>query len=543
MTGYRLFRAGAAALVVACVPLMTTAQGVKLVRDEPDEPPRKMPEPRPRKPVDPQRLAELEKKVGQLLPPNPPSLLAGKVQPIDLAAALKLAGVENPDILIARQRVVLADAVRQRAAAMILPNINAGMNFDGHNGNLQQSTGNILNVNRDALYVGLGAGAVGSGTVTVPGIQYNLNVSQAIFGALIARQVVAVRQFDSIAVQNDVLLQVATAYVGLLRAEGRRAVALKNREDIREIARLTTVFALTGEGKQADADRAITELNRRNDEVLSAEAEVLTASAALARLLSLDPSCRPYTTDGWVVPAPIVPDAIPLKELLFIAIHDRPELAARRAAIVEATLAVRDAQWLPFSPNVILGYSAGSFGGGSNLVAQPGGFGGFQESRFGNFADRSDVDAVVYWTAQNMGVGNLALVRIARANRRISDLDLVVVLNQVRAEVATAQARTHARYAQIDVGERAVRSGEAGYKADFTRVRLGNGLPIELVDSFRLLADARFRYLDAITDYNRAQFELYVALGKPPANVLARPVPASLVAPGLNGPAPLAAGQ
>ena len=33
-------------------------------------------------------------------------------------------------------------------------------------------------------------------------------------------------------------------------------------------------------------------------------------------------------------------------------------------------------------------------------------------------------------------------------------------------------------------------------------------------------------YLNAIVDYNQAQLELYVALGQPPADVLARPVPA-----------------
>jgi hypothetical protein len=47
----------------------------------------------------------------------------------------------------------------------------------------------------------------------------------------------------------------------------------------------------------------------------------------------------------------------------------------------------------------------------------------------------------------------------------------------------------------------------------------------------RLLARSRYAYLDAIVDYNQAQFALYVALGQPPARFLARPVPESLVPP------------
>jgi hypothetical protein len=47
----------------------------------------------------------------------------------------------------------------------------------------------------------------------------------------------------------------------------------------------------------------------------------------------------------------------------------------------------------------------------------------------------------------------------------------------------------------------------------------------------RLLARARSAHLDAIVDYDRAQFELFVALGQPPADALARPVPTQGVTP------------
>ena len=55
--------------------------------------------------------------------------------------------------------------------------------------------------------------------------------------------------------------------------------------------------------------------------------------------------------------------------------------------------------------------------------------------------------------------------------------------------------------------------------------------PDEMLDSLRLLGRSRYVYLDAIIDYNRGQFQLWVALGRPPANALARPVPADLVPP------------
>ena len=464
----------------------------------------------------------------------PPSLLGPDANPIDLAGALRLAGVANPELLLAREHVAEADARRMLAAAQVLPNLNAGLNVDAHNGPLQQSSGNILKVNRDALYAGLGANAVAAGTVNIPGVVLAGNVSEGIFAALVSRQVVREREFASLAVRNDVLLRVSTTYLELLRAEGRRAIALRVRDEAREVERVTAAFARTGQGRQADADRARTEREQRDADVLEAEGLLLTASARLARLLDLDPTTRLLATDGWVVPVPIVPDPTPLPQLIALALTQRPELGERRAAIRAALLALQGAKVLPFSPTVILGYSAGTFGGGSNLVSEglPQANGTvLRQGRFDNFGQRQDFDAVLYWTLRNLGVGNVALVRLARSNVRASELREVEVLDRVRAEVAVAYAHAHARYAQIGTGENAARAADRAFRADLTRTRNAVGLPIEVLDSLHLLARGRYAYLNAVVDYNRAQFELYVALGQPPASTLAKPVPTSLVPP------------
>src|SRR5581483_7671829 len=100
------------------------------------------------------------------------------------------------------------------------------------------------------------------------------------------------------------------------------------------------------EGRPADADRAATEFEQRNTEVLEAEGEILVAVARLTQLLGLDPSVRLHAIDGWVVPAPIVPDPIPLPELIAIAMTQRPELQARQAEIQAAFLQLRAAKVL-----------------------------------------------------------------------------------------------------------------------------------------------------------------------------------------------------
>jgi outer membrane protein TolC len=462
-------------------------------------------------------------------PPTPPSILAAEVRPIDLATALRLGNVQNPEINVARQRILEAAALRQLAAAYFLPSINPGMNFDSHSGVLQQSNGNILSVNRSALFVGAGANAIAAGTVSIPGVFYAGNVGAGLYAYFASKQTVVQREYQTVAVRNQMLLQVAFAYSELLRAEGRRAARIQARDESRLVAKLTADYAQAGQGRIADANRAATVLARWEASIQASEAEILTASARLCQVINLDPSIRLHPTDAVVVPQPLVPDPTPLRELIALGLLRRPELAAQRAAIEAALLYLGGAKILPFSPTTLIGFSAGGFGGGSNLV----------RPIFGGFGGRDDLDVIVYWTIQNLGLGNIALIRGANAKLQISKFEQVELLNMVRADVAEAYARAHARYAQIGVYEEAVRSGYLAFHEDLDRTRLMVGqegttrvLPIELLNSFNLLADARLDYLDAIIDYNESQFAMYVALGQPPADALARPAPTEGIAPG-----------
>ncbi len=452
---------------------------------------------------------------------------AADERPIDLATALRLAHVDNPEIRLARERVREAVAYRQLAAAQFLPTLNSGGNYDLHRGPLQQSNGELLKVNRESLYLGLGAGAVSAGSVNVPGVAFSANLSDAWHNALIRRQIVRQRAFESDAVRNDMLLRVASAYLEVLRASGRQAIARQIRADAAEVAKVTATFVEGKVGRKADADRAATEHEQRKSELLQADADVVLASVRLGQLLGLDPSVRLLPMETQIMPGSLVPEPIPLPELLAIAVTQRPELQERQAAIRAALLQLRSAKLLPFSPQVLVGFSAGAFGGGSNLASS----GPLQQERFGNFGDRTDFDVVMFWSLRNLGVGNVALVRASQSQHRQSELRFLETLDRVRAEVASAQARVLARYAQIETGEKAIQSSQAAFKQDLDRTRNNLGLPIEVLDSLRLTARSKYAYLDAIVDYNRAQFELYAALGQPPADALARPVPTMLGAP------------
>jgi outer membrane protein TolC len=453
-------------------------------------------------------------------------LLDQNYTPINLLSALQLAGVQNNNIRAAQQRVLESVALSQLAAVQFLPTLNYGGSYDMHRGVLQQSTGNILSVRRDALYIGAGAVAIAAGSVNIPGVVWNLNITEAIYNYLASQKAIDKASSDNRTVQQDVLLEVALGYTDLVRAQGLRSIVAQTLDNSRELARITAAYAKTGQGSQADADRAATERARHEGDLVRADGALLTASAKLCRLLHLDPSSRLMATEKFVLPQSVVPDPIPLPELLAIALIHRPELQARRAGIAQALLNLDSARLLPFSPTVFLGFSAGGEAGGSDVVSQPVGSGSFARGtpRFGQGRSRQDLDVMAYWTLRNLGVGNRALIEATASRLRSADFEEMIALDLVRSQVASAYAATHARFARIRACELAIQASTEAFREDLTRAAALEGRPLETVDSLRLLYRSRTEYLDAILDYNEAQFRLYVALGKPPVDVLVRPV-------------------
>ncbi|MEO1128873.1 MAG: hypothetical protein AAFX05_04095, partial [Planctomycetota bacterium] len=93
----------------------------------------------------------------------------------------------------------------------------------------------------------------------------------------------------------------------LLAAEQRLAVARETGANTEELVRVTTAFAESGQGNQADADRADTELSLRRNELAREQESVAVASARLAEVLSLDAALRLRPLEPTLVPIELVP--------------------------------------------------------------------------------------------------------------------------------------------------------------------------------------------------------------------------------------------
>ncbi len=467
---------------------------------------------------------------------TPPSIPESAAPyPIDLPSALRLADDRNPAIGEARILILGALAERQAARALLLPYLNAGTNYHDHTGPLQRSNGTILRLAEQSLYFGGGARTVAAESVAIPAVNIFSPLTDAVYEPLAAQQRVNGARFNASATANSVLLEVASLYIDLIGAEAilqtRREVAAESDR----VAASVQAYAATGQGRRSDAERADADRRLFQVDIQKAEERVAVASALLAQRLNLDPSSRLKPLAGPLEPIVLIDPSRPADELVRLAVARRPDLASRDALVALAEYRIKQEKARPLLPTVWLGFSGGAFGGGSNLIPPT----------LSHFAGRTDFDVRAYWTVLNMGAGNASLIKQRKAQAGQAAAERARVLNDVRREVASARAESLALRNAVLVAQRGVATAEQGFASDQTRLRATLALPIEALDSLRLLADARVLLVEAITRANRTQMALFVALGTPPPLEQLPGAPAAPVAatpPAPNLPQPGAAG-
>ena len=461
-----------------------------------------------------------------LVPPPPGEY------PIDLSTALRLAEAENPTIAAARARIIEALALQTGARALLLPSINPGTNYHLHTGNLQRSAGSILNLTNQSLYFGGGAGAIVAGTVAIPMVNIIGTLTEAWFEPLAAHQRVIGSSFTALATANEILLDVALLHLELLANQTTLEAQRLTERQSHDLAVIVNDFAVAGERRTADANRAQADWKLRRAAVQRAEESVAVTAARLANRLNLDPTIRLRPAGGPLVPINLIALDTPTHDLIAYALQNRPDLAARSADVARAEIHYHEELARPWIPTVWLGYSAGVFGGGSNVVPPT----------LAHFGSRSDFDVSLFWTIMNLGAGNISLQNRRYAIVGEADAQRMRVLNRVRQEVTSARADALAARDQIEIARSELTSAENGLREDTERARNNLGRPIEVLNSLSLVGGARVNVIAALLRYDQAQFRLFVALGSPPP--LLEPPQENLPPPPLttplHGPLPVA---
>jgi outer membrane protein TolC len=438
-------------------------------------------------------------------PPSPLTLLEANRMPINLPTALQLAQVRPIDISVASVRLEAALAQQERARNLWLPNIQAGIEYARHDGQIQDVVGNVFPTSKQSMLFGFGPTAV-------------FSVSEAIHGPLAARQVTRARQAEVQIAVNDSFVAVAEAYFNVQQARGDVAGSLESLQQADELVRRTVQLA-PGEVPPSEANRARTELARRKQALFSAQERWRTASAELTRLLRLESNS---------VVDPLEPPDLELTlidlnqsdaDLIALALTNRPELAAAQALVQASLQRVKQERQRPLMPNVLLRGNAtnpaGTLSGGS--------FGGGVNGDLGKFGYRYSFDLQEIWELQNLGLTYRANVHERRAENEQAAYELARTAERIAAEVVAAHVQAKVAAARQTEAAEELRLARETLDQSlkgmiFRRVRDTMVLyvrPAEAVAAVQGLAQAFVNYYSAVADYNRAQCRLYRALGNP----------------------------
>ncbi len=269
---------------------------------------------------------------------------------------------------------------------------------------------------------------------------------------------------------------------------------------------------------ELETDRAEAELARRRQAESIARQKWKVASAELLRVLQLEPSAQVVPLEPPQLRVELIDLNKPVDDLIAVALTNRPELASQQAQ-VQATLALlKQERWRPLLPNILLR-------GNSTAVTGTLAGGIFFPSPYGSTAGaRDDWDLQVLWQLDNLGFGNCGKIHQREAENQLAHVNLTRVQIRVAAEAAQAYAQAQEAARRVALAEKevqaALRSADKNLKALGQTRAAGNQFillvrPQEVVASIQALSLAYLDYFGAVGDANRAQFQLYRALGNP----------------------------
>jgi outer membrane protein TolC len=439
--------------------------------------------------------------------------------PINLATALRLADARPLVVAAAQASVWVAEAELTRAKLLWVPTLNLGFDYIRHDG---------------------GGPDFNKGVMTAPSVNFfyaggalwgTISASDAIFQPLVARQRLNAAHWDIQTAKNDAVLQVADAYFRVHQHRGNFAGYLycvqRGKDLVDRVQRLSAELV-----PKVEVDRARNMLAELELRATRERRQWRVASADLTEVLRLDPRAVVVPLEHDHAQVTLIDPGRSLDDLMPVALTNRPELASRQARILAAEIGVRREKMRPLLPvAAVTGFQH------PTMLLQAGIFGLGPNSSLDQWTGRSDISLQLVWQLEGFGIGNLARIKRQRGLESQAIVDLRRAQDTVAADVLRALARVQATAAQVYQADRGLRAAIITFNGQLEGLgetrRLGDTLylvfrPQEAVYSLEQMGESFREYFETVAEYNRAQFDLFHALGYPAAEITALRAPGAI---------------
>jgi outer membrane protein TolC len=417
-----------------------------------------------------------------------PKQRSPEARTIDLGTALRLAGADNLDVKLARERTALAEAEHRIVQQQYFPWLSVGTSWRGHQENIQAVTGEILDVEKTAMDLGAT-------------VRAQLELGETYYRSLASRQLVKAADQASRAQRQDAVHAAALAYFDLVRQTAYVEITAESVRITEDYGSQVRRAVEAGIGFAGDAYRIETQLETNRLANRQAQELQRTAAARLAQILHLDPAVNLHPAENSPVPLSLVPSGTKLNEVVQQALVHRPELRMN-AAQREAARHARDgAKYAPLVPSITGQYSYGGLAGGRGTEVS-------------NFDESADYGVGLAWRIGPGGLFDRGRTEASESRLRSVEIEADKLREEIVRQAVESHARMRSLNDQISMAQRALTAAQKTLALSRERKEFGVGVVAETIQSEQDLTRARRDYAGVIAEFNKAQFSIRRAIGK-----------------------------
>ncbi len=412
-----------------------------------------------------------------------PELLASKKIPINLTSILKLAGANNLTIKQYDLQYQLSLAQIDKAKEWYLPTISAGPTMHYLSGATIQTTGALINdVTQKELWLG-------------GGIAGEWDFGNGIYNVIAKKQQSVALKFENQAQRNNVILGAISDYYDLMVAQFNYNQLLNLLSQSDTLTAQIKVQVDAGIRYQSEYLLAQSNYNHIRFELTDAQVQMRKKSDALMNILDIDTNAIFISSDTEIAPVEIVKEIVDTG-MANQYVQDRPEYKSMQAELNSIESEKKTTTIGLLMPKLAVGMPDAMLG------------------TFGSpYYNSYRLDAGLLW---NIPLGRIIYkgdLKSYNAEIGMEQNNMQQFGNEVRQQVADAKAQIQLALQQIKYSKLSLVQAAKALAQSIEREKLGTVLPFEIFQSEQFYFQSEEDYLAAVSNYNKAQYQLFVAMG------------------------------
>jgi len=422
------------------------------------------------------------------------SLQGQNIQAITLEKALELGGANNLTIQNYQQRQNLAKSNLTKAKEWWLPQIYAGLQTHQLGGAAMNGNGNFfIDINRNNLWAGLG-------------LDMKWDFKDGIYQQKIAKFKAEAAAYQTQAVRNQILLSLIENYYDFITAQLNYQTYQQLVAQADTLSQQIQIQVDAGLRYQSEYLLAKSSLNHLKVQMLGTKANYGKQSAILVQLLNLDPTVKLVSADTIMSPLDLQNQPLAFDQ----AYQKRPALKQETLQLEALEISKKSVTTGLLIPEFRLNAHTASFGSLSGNVNP------IDPVRFPNpqqLYGTRNLNLALMWEIPLGALTHKGDLKQKQAQIALQQNQIAQVKAAINREILAATEAINSAKEQMEIAKEGSELAQIALQQSYQRQALGTIRPFEILQAQEVYIKARLDYIQAVADFNKGQYQLFVVQG------------------------------